>query len=466
MRDCEALLESRGVLARTTALDWSADRPITSWDGITVEDGRVKRIELPSRGLGGSIPPSLGGLTNLRALNLADNALAGEIPKALLSVPHLQGVNLAGNSLTGRLRANEYGISHAERRRYSYIPLRAEATVAMTESVLAGASVELQGEVSALVHDAFADELTNAVTFIADRYGLVASPGVTILALENLSGTGYRPATRVIALNETFLKSTAHEYIHDIQNDLSGGRRGPRWLSEGMAVYFEDFFHDAMGHATIEETGAVTQANARRVRDSLASTEDFFFAREFGKYALGALATKHLVSLASEDALWDFYRLLGSSSSWQAAFFAAFGLTAHEFYQSFEPHRAEVAPPLPRISGLVRGPNGEPASGLTIFSFTYPNANLQDSQWSGGTASDGTFSFASESGQRTLSIARRSCGQMGFVNSEGSLSHREAEAAPFEVGADDVTDVVITLPVDPEAPCEPRAGGWWRWWER
>ena len=228
VRDCEALLESRGVLARTTALDWSADRPITSWDGITVEDGRVTRVELPSRGLGGSIPPSLGGLTNLRALNLADNALAGEIPKALLSVPHLQDVNLAGNSLTGRLRANEYGISHAERRRYSYIPLRAEATAAMTESVLAGASVELQGEVSPLIHDAFADELTNAVTFMADRYGLVASPGVTILALENLSGTGYRPDTRVIALNETFLKSTAHEYIHDIQNDLSGGRRGPR----------------------------------------------------------------------------------------------------------------------------------------------------------------------------------------------------------------------------------------------
>ena len=63
-------------------------------------------------------------------------------------------------------------------------------------------------------------------------------------------------------------------------------------------------------------------------------------------------------------------------------------------------------------------------------------------------------------------MARPDCGQMGFVNGDGSLSQRESDAQPFSVGPEDVTGVVITLPVDPEAPCEPRAGGWWRWWEQ
>ena len=467
MRDCTILLAVRDALAGTATLDWSADRAISRWDGVTVAEGRVTRIDLPARDLTGRIPPALGNLSNLRALNLADNSLTGEIPKALLSLPYLRGVNLAGNSLTGRLRpASEYGVPHAERRRYSYIPLRAEATTAMTESALAGASVAFQSAPSATIHDAFAEEFANAVTFVADRYGLAASPGATMLVLEDIRLTSYRLDTRVIALTAGFLKSIAHEYIHDTQNDLSDGRRGPRWLSEGMAVYFENLYYDATGYATLEEQRSFWQGHARRVRDSLDSTGDFFTAQEIGKYSLGFVAIEYLVSRTSEDALWNFYRLLGSRTSWQAAFSEAFDMAVSEFYQVFEPHRAQVAPPLPTISGVVTGPDGEPAVSFTVFSFNYPDARLQDSTWSGRTASDGTFTFASETGQRTLSIARSSCGQMGFVNREGSLSHRETEAAPFEVGAEDVTDVVITLPVDPELPCEPRAGGWWRWWER
>ncbi|CAI8057918.1 LRR receptor-like serine/threonine-protein kinase GSO1 [Geodia barretti] len=34
--DCEALLAARDTLARTGSLNWSADTPITKWDGITV----------------------------------------------------------------------------------------------------------------------------------------------------------------------------------------------------------------------------------------------------------------------------------------------------------------------------------------------------------------------------------------------------------------------------------------------
>ena len=465
--DCEILLEAKDTLAGAAGLNWSGDQAITTWEGITVNEGRVTRIELPARGLDGSIPPALGGLSHLGALNLADNALTGRIPSALLGLEQLQGVNLAGNSLIGRLRpADESGVRHSERRRYSYIPLRPEATAAMVENVIAGGSIAFQGAASATVREAFAEEFANAVTFVADRYGIAASPGATMLVLDDIRGTSYRRDTRVIALTEGFLKSVAHEYVHDIQNDLSDGRFAPRWLTEGMAVYFANSYHDATGYATLSEQRDSMQRYARGVPDPLKSTEGVFRSGDIENYGLGLVAVEYLVSLTSEDALWDFYRRLASSPSWQESFSEAFGMTAAEFYAAFEPHRAHVAPPLPTISGAVVGPDGDPAAGFAVFAVSYPNAVFDDSVRSDTSTSDGTFSVASESGQRMLSVTRVQCGHMGFLGRGGGLVRRPADAASFEIESEDVTGVVITLPVDPELSCEPTSSGRWLWEER
>ena len=62
--DCEALLAARDTLAGTASLNWSADTPITEWNGVALGEasGRVTEILLVGMGLNGRIPPELGSL--------------------------------------------------------------------------------------------------------------------------------------------------------------------------------------------------------------------------------------------------------------------------------------------------------------------------------------------------------------------------------------------------------------------
>ena len=102
-RDCEALLAAKETLAGTGTLDWSADQAISSWEGVTTggAPSRVTKVELPSKGLSGSIPPELGRLFELTTLDLSMNALTGEIPAELGRRYYLRELRLSGNSLTG-----------------------------------------------------------------------------------------------------------------------------------------------------------------------------------------------------------------------------------------------------------------------------------------------------------------------------------------------------------------------------
>ena len=101
--DCEALLSAHDTLARTGSLNWSADTPIARWDGLGVGGSpqRVTRLNLAGKGLGGTIPASLGELTMLADLNLRTNALSGPIPAELGDLTNLVRLNLHTNQLTG-----------------------------------------------------------------------------------------------------------------------------------------------------------------------------------------------------------------------------------------------------------------------------------------------------------------------------------------------------------------------------
>ena len=105
--DREALLAGRDPLAGTATLNWSADLPITSWDGVTVEGTpqRVASLGLSRRGLTGSIPRELGGLSNLRELRLSNNQLDGEIPSELGNLSNLETLRLEFNELSGEIPA-------------------------------------------------------------------------------------------------------------------------------------------------------------------------------------------------------------------------------------------------------------------------------------------------------------------------------------------------------------------------
>ena len=103
--DSETLLAVKDSLAGGADLNWSPDIPITSWDGVTVggTPRRVTRLILRESELTGSIPPELGGLTELTRLDLRRNLLNGEIPKELGQLTKLVALELHGNRLEGTI---------------------------------------------------------------------------------------------------------------------------------------------------------------------------------------------------------------------------------------------------------------------------------------------------------------------------------------------------------------------------
>ena len=107
VEDCELLLHIRDTLAGTATLNWSVDTPITDWDGITVggTPSRVLRLSLISRGLTGTIPPTLAELTGLEVLALNRNELTGPIPAELARLSNLSFLSLAINQLSGEIPA-------------------------------------------------------------------------------------------------------------------------------------------------------------------------------------------------------------------------------------------------------------------------------------------------------------------------------------------------------------------------
>lgn len=100
--DCVALMAARDALQGTKTLDWSYDRYIGNWKGITVSnvDGshRVTKLKLHGSAFDGTIPPELGGLSSLQTLDLRDSPeLTGPIPAELGELSSLQHLILVNH---------------------------------------------------------------------------------------------------------------------------------------------------------------------------------------------------------------------------------------------------------------------------------------------------------------------------------------------------------------------------------
>ena len=131
------------------------------------------------------------------------------------------------------------------------------------------------------------------------------------------------------------------------------GRRGPWWLRFATKSYTEHAYEATAGSVTFEDIRDRQVALAKRVTPSLASLELWDDADGVGYWearALTFLAGEWLAEHAGEPTLFEYYRQLASSANWQDAFEASFGMTADAFYEDFEAHRAEVAPPLPHLT--------------------------------------------------------------------------------------------------------------------
>lgn len=96
-----ALDDPRGVLRSWN--DSGIGACSGGWLGIKCVQGQVIAIQIPWRGLRGSITEQVGQLTALRKLNLHDNALAGPVPSSLSVLKNLRGVYLFNNKLSGTI---------------------------------------------------------------------------------------------------------------------------------------------------------------------------------------------------------------------------------------------------------------------------------------------------------------------------------------------------------------------------
>ena len=83
--------------------NWATDAPITSWGGLTFDNGKLTRIELRHNNLKGTIPDSFWNITSLTFLKLESNELSGAFPAKIVNLTNLDHINLCGNKFTGTI---------------------------------------------------------------------------------------------------------------------------------------------------------------------------------------------------------------------------------------------------------------------------------------------------------------------------------------------------------------------------
>ncbi len=103
--ECEALVD---FYVSTNGSNWKnhtgwneTDAPC-DWFGVSCSGGHVINLYLYNKKLSGSIPESLGNLSNLRSLDLHSNQLNGSIPESLGNLSHLQSLYLYSVSRFGK----------------------------------------------------------------------------------------------------------------------------------------------------------------------------------------------------------------------------------------------------------------------------------------------------------------------------------------------------------------------------
>ena len=125
---------------------------------------------------------------------------------------------------------------------------------------------------------------------------------------------------------------------------------GPHWLQVATRGYAAAAYRDAVGIETLDEARRAQAEIAARTAEQLrnfTALPEVWTLRDEAAEALSFLAGDWLVARAGEPALFEYYRLLESTGSWQGSFRAAFGITIEDFYQEFTDYRAAIgaAPP-------------------------------------------------------------------------------------------------------------------------
>jgi len=92
---------------------WLFSAQVGDWEGVTVENGHVTRLELGSNNLSGSLPPEIGNLTFLKRIYLSGNPnLGGSIPATIGQLSNLEELEIIYSSLSGTLPDSLFSLNN------------------------------------------------------------------------------------------------------------------------------------------------------------------------------------------------------------------------------------------------------------------------------------------------------------------------------------------------------------------
>ncbi|MEQ9305748.1 MAG: leucine-rich repeat domain-containing protein, partial [Marinoscillum sp.] len=87
--------------------------PVAHWNGVTVtREGKIDRVSLIQNNLVGTLPASIGDLTDLTYLDLVGNELTGTIPEEVYHLSNLAELWLGDNQLTGVISTSIGGLTN------------------------------------------------------------------------------------------------------------------------------------------------------------------------------------------------------------------------------------------------------------------------------------------------------------------------------------------------------------------
>ena len=414
----------------TRNTNWKTDLPLSRWHGVTTgRDGRVTGLVLQGNRLSGRIVPELGNLTKLKELALTDNNLSGKIPRKLGSLSDLERINLSNNLLSGEIPPELGNLTRLQ-------------TIYLSDNQLSGEIPPQLGNLSSVVHFSLSDNLLNGE--IPPELGELRKLLSLTLNENQLKGSIPKEIGRLSRLTLLFL--WGNQLTGEIPRQLGNLSRlqtlnlGWNRLSGKIPEELGDLFqldslslnNNQLTGNIPEELGNLTRLNSLFLSHNRLDGEVPKALEELTN--LGRLrlrGNRHLTGCIPAT-LWEVERndlpFVGLES--------CDGRRYGDVYSA--------------IQGAVTGPNGEPMEGVLIV------ATKASSELYGGvavkshdiTAEDGSFLIRMPDDHYLLFIGNDECNFVGAYGPGGFIRYTN-EGTQVEVAGADVTDILITLPGDP-----------------
>ncbi len=164
--------------------NWCSDRPVEEWEGVYVnEDGLVVALYLSQNQLIGSIPESIGLLTELESLRLSDNKLSGSLPMSIGNLKKLNMLYLNNNQLSGSISNDMilffYGVKYLDisgnnfdTKKYIYIATSAEGGFSENKTIyeINFSSLNQNNEISCLIRLDYHNIAEDYLPILGDYY--------------------------------------------------------------------------------------------------------------------------------------------------------------------------------------------------------------------------------------------------------------------------------------------------------